>query len=125
VIVGVTQQVALVPGFLRFWTSGVLAARLVIYAIGNLIPIADSGLQFRAINRALVLLVLAGAQFLPRSGVLEFQATRHFDVAFIAMTVDMLLTLPSNLVSGLYNAASMVARSGCRAGPCCSRNSCN
>jgi hypothetical protein len=105
VIVGVTQQVALVPGFLHFWTSDVLAAWLVIYAIGNLIPIADSGLQFRAINRALVLLVLAGTRFLPRSGVLEFQATRHFDVAFIAMTVDMLLTLPSNLVCGFYGRA--------------------
>src|SRR6266566_3508743 len=52
-ILGVTQQVALVPVFLHFWTSDVLAAWLVIYAVGNLVLIADSGLQFRAINRFL------------------------------------------------------------------------
>jgi O-antigen/teichoic acid export membrane protein len=140
VIVGVTQQVALVPVFLHFWTSDVLAAWLVIYAVGNLVLIADSGLQFRAINRflafkssvdcdgrtavfyaamlriyfglvgALVLLVLAGTEFLPPSGVLGFRATPHFDVAFIAMTVGMLLTLPSNLVSGLYRARGFYGR---------------
>src|ERR1700687_5331331 len=50
---GVTQQIALVPVFLPFWSSDVLAAWLVIYAVGNLVLIADSGLQFRAINRFL------------------------------------------------------------------------
>src|ERR1700738_2700027 len=50
-ILGVTQQVALVPVFLHFWSGEVLAAWLVIYAVGNLVLIADSGLQFRAINR--------------------------------------------------------------------------
>src|SRR6478735_11115273 len=54
-ILGVTQQVALVPVFLHFWSSDVLAAWLVIYAVGNLVLIADSGLQFRAINRFLAL----------------------------------------------------------------------
>jgi hypothetical protein len=57
-----------------------------------------------------VLLVAAGTQFLPPSGVLGFQATRHFDVAFIAMTVGTLLTLPSNLVSGLYRARGFYGR---------------
>ena len=52
-ILGLTQQVALVPVFLHFWSSDVLAAWLVIYAVGNLVLIADSGLQFRAINRFL------------------------------------------------------------------------
>src|ERR1700737_4392813 len=50
-ILGVTQQVSLVPVFLHFWSSDVLAGWLVIYAVGNLVLIADSGLQFRAINR--------------------------------------------------------------------------
>lgn len=139
-LVGVTQQVALVPVFLHFWTSDVLAAWLVIYAVGNLVLIADCGLQFRAINRflafrssvdcdgrtalfyaailriyvglagILVLLVLAGMQFLTPSGVLGFQATQHFDAAFAAMTVGMLLTLPSNLVSGLYRARGLYGR---------------
>ena len=52
---GVTQQVALVPVFLHFWTGDVLAAWLAIYAVGNLVLIADAGLQFRAINRFLAL----------------------------------------------------------------------
>src|SRR6266403_3095180 len=52
-VLGVIQQVALVPVFLHFWSSEVLAAWLVIYAVGNLVLIADSGLQFRAINRFL------------------------------------------------------------------------
>ncbi len=54
-VLGITQQVALVPVFLHFWTGDILAAWLVIYAVGNLVLIADSGLQFRAINRFLAL----------------------------------------------------------------------
>src|SRR3979490_3535681 len=50
---GVTQQIALIPVFLHFWTSDVLAAWLAVYAAGNLAFIADAGLQFRAINRFL------------------------------------------------------------------------
>ena len=54
-LLGITQQVALVPVFLHFWTGDILAAWLVIYAVGNLVLIADCGLQFRAINRFLAL----------------------------------------------------------------------
>src|SRR3954463_7138453 len=133
-MLGVTQQVALVPVFLHFWTSEVLAAWLVIYAVGNLVLIADSGLQFRAINRflafkssvdcdgrtarfyaamlriyrglagSLVVLVLAGTQLVSPSAVLGFSAISNFDMAFVVMTAGMLLTLPSGLVSGLYRA---------------------
>src|SRR5712671_2807579 len=52
-MLGITQQVALVPAFLHFWTADVLAAWLAIYAAGNLVLIADLGLQFRSINRFL------------------------------------------------------------------------
>src|SRR3954463_8078022 len=52
-MLGISQQVALVPVFLHFWTSDVLAAWLAVYAAGNLVIIPDSGLQFRAINRFL------------------------------------------------------------------------
>ena len=52
-MLGITQQVALIPVFLHFWTSDVLAAWLAVYAAGNLVFIADAGLQFRAINRFL------------------------------------------------------------------------
>ena len=36
-VLGITQQVALVPVFLHYWTSEALAAWLVVYAAGNLI----------------------------------------------------------------------------------------
>jgi len=52
-VLGITQQVALIPVFLHYWTGDTLAAWLAIYAIGNLVFIADAGLQFRAINRFL------------------------------------------------------------------------
>ncbi len=139
-ILGVTQQVALVPVFLHFWSSDVLAAWLVIYAVGNLVLIADSGLQFRAINRflafrssvdcdgrtarfyaamlriyrglagSLVILVLAGTQLVSPSAVLGFSAISNFDMAFVVMTAGMLLTLPSGLASGLYRARGLYGR---------------
>jgi O-antigen/teichoic acid export membrane protein len=139
-VLGLTQQVALIPVFLHFWSGEVLAAWLVIYAAGNLILIADSGLQFRAINRflafkssvdcdgrtarfyaallrvylglggALAVLVLAGAQFVPPSTVLRFQAVEHFDAAFVVMAAGTLLTLPSGLVAGLYRARGLYGR---------------
>jgi O-antigen/teichoic acid export membrane protein len=139
-ILGVTQQVALVPVFLHFWSGEVLAAWLVIYAVGNLVLIADSGLQLRTINRflafkssvdcdgrtasfyaamlriylglagLLVILVLAGVQILSPSAVLGFKAVSNFDAAFVAMTAGMLLILPSGLVSGLYRARGLYGR---------------
>jgi O-antigen/teichoic acid export membrane protein len=141
-LLGITQQIALIPVFLQFWTSDVLAAWLVIYAAGNFVLIADAGLQFRCINRFLALkssvdcdrrtaqfyasmlrvyfglagglavLVLAGTQLLHPSTVLRFQATSNFDAAFIVMTVGMLLTLPANLVTGLYRARGLYGRAG-------------
>src|SRR5260221_6240961 len=139
-ILGVTQQVALVPVFLHFWSSDVLAAWLVLYAVGNLVLIADSGLQFRAINRflafkssvdcdgrtahfyaamlriyqglagCLVVLLLAGTQLVSPSAVLGFPDISNFDAAFVVMTAGMLLTLPSGLVSGLYRARGLYGR---------------
>ena len=139
-ILGVTQQVALVPVFLHFWSSEVLAAWLVIYAAGNLILIADCGLQFRAINRflvfkssvdcdgrtahfyaamlriyqglagCLVALLLGGTLLFSPASVLGFQAIPNFDAAFVAMTAGALLTLPSSLVAGLYRARGLYGR---------------
>jgi O-antigen/teichoic acid export membrane protein len=139
-ILGITQQVALIPVFLHFWTSDVLAAWLVIYAVGNLVLIADSGLQFRAINRflafkssvdcdgrtgrfyaamlrvyqglagSLLILLLAGTQLVSPSALLGFRAISSFDAAFVVMAAGMLLTLPSGLVSGLYRARGLYGR---------------
>lgn len=139
-ILGVTQQVALVPVFLHFWTSEILAAWLVIYSFGNLILIADAGLQSRAINRFLafkssvdcdgrtarfyaamlrvylgltgflVILVLVGTQLISPAAVLGFRAVSNFDAAFSVMTTGMLLILPSGLASGLYRARGLYGR---------------
>jgi O-antigen/teichoic acid export membrane protein len=139
-LLGITQQIALVPIFLHFWTSDVLAAWLAIYAAGNLVLIADAGLQFRCINRflafkssvdgdgrtarfyalmlrvyfglagTLAIAVLVGTQVLYPSAVLRFQATSNFDAAFIVVTVGMLLTLPANLVTGLYRTYGRYGR---------------
>jgi O-antigen/teichoic acid export membrane protein len=139
-ILGVTQQVALVPIFLHYWTSDVLAAWLAIYAAGNLILIADAGLQLRSINRflgfkagvdcdgrtatfyaamlriyfgvagAFIALLLVGTHLVPPSSVFGFQAIPNFDAAFVLMTAGMLLTLPSNLVSGLCRARGLYGR---------------
>ena len=139
-VLGITQQVALVPVFLHFWSGEMLAAWLVIYAAGNLVSIADFGLQFRAINRflgfksgvdvdgrtarfyaamlriyqglagGLVIVLLVGTQLLSPSAVLGFQAVANFDAAFVVMTAGMLLNLPSNLVSGLYRTRGLYGR---------------
>jgi O-antigen/teichoic acid export membrane protein len=42
--------------------------------------------------------------------VLGFQAIPNFDAAFVGMTAGMLLTLPSDLVSGLYRARGLYGR---------------
>lgn len=139
-ILGMTQQVALVPIFLHFWNGEVLAAWFVIYAVGNLIPIADSGLQFRAINRFLafkssvdcdgrtgcfyvatlriylglvgsfVMLLLVSTYFFSASAVLGFQSIPNFDLAFVVMSGGMFLILPSGIAAALYRARGRYGR---------------
>jgi O-antigen/teichoic acid export membrane protein len=137
---GVAQQVALVPIFLHFWSSDILAAWFAIYAAGNLILVADAGLQFRAINRflafkssvdcdgrtsrfyaamrriyfwlvgLLAVALLIVMQLLPPSHMLGFRAIAHFDLAFGVMTVGMLLTIPVNISAALYRARGLYGR---------------
>ena len=139
-LLGITQQVLLVPVFLHYWSGEALAAWLVIYAGGNFVTIADSGLQFRAINRflafkssvdcdgrtarfyaamlwvylgflALLAILLAiGTQLLSPAALLGFEDIPNFGAAFVVMTTGMLLTLPANLVSGLYRARGLYGR---------------
>src|SRR4051812_9731879 len=108
-ILGITQQVALIPVFLHFWSSEVLAAWLAIYSAGNLVLMADAGLQLRAINRFLVFrscvdsdgrtarfyaamlrvycglagillaALIVAVMFFPPSTVLGFRSIAHFD----------------------------------------------
>jgi O-antigen/teichoic acid export membrane protein len=137
---GIAQQVALVPIFLHFWSSDILAAWLAIYAAGNLILVADAGLQFRAINRflafkssvdcdgrtghfyaamrriyfglvgSLAVALLIAMQLLPPSAILGFRAVAHFDLAFGVMTVGTLLTLPVNIAAALYRSRGLYGR---------------
>lgn len=130
----------MVPVFLHFWTSDVLAAWLAVYAAGNLVLVADAGLQFRTLNRffsfkssvgsdgrtaryyaamlriyvglagLLIAAVLAGAWLFRPSDLLGFQATSNFDESFIVMIVGALLTLPTNLAAALYRARGHYGR---------------
>jgi O-antigen/teichoic acid export membrane protein len=139
-ILGITQQVALVPVFLHFWSSEVLAAWLAIYSAGNLVLMVDAGLHVRAINRffafkscvdgngrtsqfyaamlriylGLTGLVVALLMFVvlvfPPSVILGFGGIRHFDLAFLVMTVGVVSTVPANLVTALYRAHGLYGR---------------
>lgn len=139
-VLGLTQQLLLIPAFLHVWSGDVLAAWLAIYAAGNLVIVADAGLQFRSINRFLAfkssadcdgrtasfygrmlqvyvwvvgllsVLLLFGAYLAPPSEVLGFHATPTFDSALLVMTVGMLVSLPANVVSGLYRVRGQYGR---------------
>jgi O-antigen/teichoic acid export membrane protein len=139
-ILGITQQVALVPVFLHFWSSDVLAAWLAIYSAGNLVLMADAGLQARAINRflafkscvdsdgrtsqfyaamlrvyfgllaVLVALLITVVLVFPPSAVLGFGGIIRFDAAFLVMTVSAVSTVPANLVTALYRARGLYGR---------------
>jgi O-antigen/teichoic acid export membrane protein len=140
VLLGISQQVLLIPAFLHFWTSDTLAAWLAVYAAGNLMIIADAGLHVRALNRFLTFkasmdcdgrtarvyegmlrvylglvaalggLLLIAPYFLPPSEMLGFRDTPHFGSAFVVMTVGALLLLPSNLPTALYRARGRYGR---------------
>lgn len=139
-VLGLTQQLLLIPAFLHVWSGDVLAAWLAIYAAGSLVVVADAGLQFRAINRFLAfksstdcdgrtasvyhgmqriylaviavlgLLLCAAIYLAPPATVLGFHAMPTFDAAMLVMTLGMLLSLPANLCSGLYRVRGQYGR---------------
>ena len=139
-VLGIVQQVALIPVFLQYWTSDTLAGWLVIYAAGNLILIADFGLHLRAINRFLALrtsvvcdvrtgqffaamlrvyamlvgvliVLLSSAMLVFRpSASLGFAAIPDFDLSFAVMILGTLLTVPANLATALYRARGHYGR---------------
>lgn len=140
VLLGLTQQLLLIPAFLHVWTADVLAAWLAIYASGSLMVVADAGLQLRAVNRflsfktcadcdgrtasfyarmlriyvsvvfVLGVVLVGAAQLWPPSVVLGFHAMSDFDPALLVMTLGMLLTVPANLASGLYRVRGRYSR---------------
>lgn len=139
-ILGLTQQIALIPVFLHFWSSDVLAAWLVIYAAGSLVPIADGGLHLRAINRffrfkacidgggrtaqfyaallpvygglvlALIALVWGLAQLVSPAAVFRFPDVADFDAAFVLMVAGVSLTLVGGPAQALYRAHGQYGR---------------
>ncbi len=139
-LLGITQQVGLVPVFLHFTSSVFLAAWFALYAAGSLVAIADSGLHSRAMNRflsfksgvdpdgrtanyyaamlrlnlvaagLLIVVALAAIAIFPPSRLLGFQEVPHFDAAFALMVAGMLATLPSNVVAALYRARGLYGR---------------
>jgi O-antigen/teichoic acid export membrane protein len=139
-LLGITQQVGLVPVLLHFTSSVFLAAWLALYAAGSLVAIADSGLHSRALNRflsfkagvdpdgrtaryyaamlrlyfvaasLLIAASLAAIAIFPPSRLLGFAGVLHFDAAFALMIAGMLATLPSNVVAGLYRARGLYGR---------------
>jgi len=114
VLLGITQQVALIPVFLHFWTSDTLAAWLVLYAAGNLVLVAgrrpslahheqvprlQSSVDSTAHRQYYVAMlqiylvapsacrVLCSPIAVARpSRTLGFQAVQGFDIAFVVMT---------------------------------------
>jgi O-antigen/teichoic acid export membrane protein len=140
ILLGVTQQVALVPVFLHFWSGETFAAWLSIYAAGNLILIADCGLHVRAINKFLALrarpncdertadffggllriyltvivslgvLLLLALFVIPPSASLGFAAIPDFDLAFGLMILGILPTITLNAATALYRARGYYGR---------------
>lgn len=139
-ILGLTQQLLLIPAFLHFWSSDMLAAWLALYAAGALVIVADCGLQLRSINRFLAFkscvdcdgrtasfyarmkriylrivvvlgtLLIVGTELFPPAAVLGFQGVPTFDTAILAITLGVLLALPANLVAGLYRVRGKYGR---------------
>ena len=139
-LLALTQQIALIPLFLKFWTSDTLSAWLTIFAAGNLILAADAGLHAWALNRFLsfksrhdcdrrtdryygavfqlfvwftalfAILLLGMFGLMAPSKVLGFSAEPRFDLAFAVMTLGVVFTLPVNLASSLYRARGLYGR---------------
>jgi O-antigen/teichoic acid export membrane protein len=139
-VLGITQQIVLIPLFLKFWSSGTLSAWLTIFAAGTLVLAADGGLHAWSLNRFLSFksrgdcdrrtsryygavfqlfiwfTVLFAAALLAIFGlvapskVLGFPAEPGFDLAFTVMTVGSIFTLPLNLASALYRARGLYGR---------------
>lgn len=139
-LLGITQQVGLVPVFLHFTSSVFLAAWLALYAAGSLVAIADSGLHSRSLNRflslkssvdperrtaryyaamlrlyvvaagILIAIALVAIAIFPPSRLLGFSEVAHFDAAFSLMVAGMLAMLPSNVVAALYRSQGLYGR---------------
>jgi O-antigen/teichoic acid export membrane protein len=140
VLLALTQQIVLIPLFLKYWTSDTLSAWLTIFAAGSLILAADAGLHAWSLNRflsfksrndcdrrtsryygavfqlfvwftaLLAMLLLTIFGLVAPSKVLGFSAEPNFDLAFAVMTLGQVFTLPMNLAGSLYRARGLYGR---------------
>lgn len=140
VLLALTQQIILIPLFLKFWTSDTLSAWLTIFAAGNLMLAADAGLHAWSLNRflafkarhdcdrrtgryygavfrlsiwftaLLAILLLTILGLVAPSNVFGFSSEPGFDLAFAIMAFGAIFTLPMNLASSLYRARGLYGR---------------
>jgi O-antigen/teichoic acid export membrane protein len=140
VLLSLTQQIVLIPLFLKFWTGETLSAWLTIFAAGSLVLAADGGLHAWSLNRFLAfksrdhcdrrtnryygavfqlfiwftalfaIALLVVFGLLAPSKVLGFSAEPGFDTGFAVMTLGAVFTLPVNLASSLYRARGLYGR---------------
>jgi O-antigen/teichoic acid export membrane protein len=139
-VLALTQQIILIPLFLKYWTTDTLSAWLIIFAAGNLVFASDAGLHAWALNRflafksrddcdrrtsryysavfqlfvwftaLLAVALLMVFGLIKPSSVLGFSAEPDFDLAFAVMTLGAVFVLPMNLASSLYRARGLYGR---------------
>jgi O-antigen/teichoic acid export membrane protein len=139
-LLALTQQIVLIPLFLKYWSSDTLSAWLTIFAAGNLVLAADAGLHSWSLNRflafksradcdrrtnryygaafqlfvwftvLLAIVILAICALVRPSCILGFPAEANFDVALVIMMLGWAFTLPSNLPAALYRARGLYGR---------------
>jgi O-antigen/teichoic acid export membrane protein len=141
-ILALTQQIVLIPLFLKYWSSATLAAWLAIFAAGMLVLTLDAGLHAWSLNRflqfksradcdrrsrrfygamlrlytvyavLLVLIMLAIFTVATPSRVLGFSSEPQFDLSFAIMAFGTILMIPSNLATAVYRARGLYGRIG-------------
>jgi len=140
VLLALTQQIVLIPFFLRHLGHETLSAWLTIFAAGGLVQAADPGLHAWSLNRFLLLKSRADADRRTRryfagvlllfigvaagliaiigillmlvnpANVLGFRNEPEFDLALAVVTLGLAITLPVNLASALYRARGLYGR---------------
>ncbi len=141
-VLALTQQIVLIPLFLKYWTGETLAAWLAIFAAGMLAMTLDAGLHAWSLNcflqfkpRAdgdrrtsrfygamlrlyagysalLIMVMLATLAAIAPSRLLGFSSEPGFDLSFAIMVCGMILTLSSNLVTAFYRTRGLYGRIG-------------
>jgi len=141
-VLALTQQIVLIPLFLKYWSADTLSAWFAIFAAGMLALTLDSGLHAWSLNRflqfkaladcdrrtnrfygamlrlyagysaLLIVALLAICTAVTPSRVLGFSSEPRFDPSFAIMAVGMVVMIPSNLVTALYRARGLYGRIG-------------